>query len=233
MAEDILLEGAQGALLDNNWGTYPFCTASTTLAAGACAGLGIAPRWIQRVVGVTKAYTTRVGAGPMPSELFDEDRRDAAPGSGQEFGTVTGRARRCGWFDAELVRFTAQINGVTELALTKLDVLDELANDQDLHRLPPGRRRAGSLRHYWEGDAQWLGRRQPGLPGNGRLAAAHPRPAPFQCPAAQAQAYVRKIEELVGGAGALWCSAGPEPGGSVIRRLGEMILSNSAASAAS
>ena len=102
----VLLEGAQGALLDNNWGTYPYCTASITLAGGSCAGLGIAPRWIERVVGVTKAYTTRVGAGPMPSELLDENGH-LLQQAGKEFGTVTGRARRCGWFDAELVRFTA------------------------------------------------------------------------------------------------------------------------------
>jgi len=121
----IVLEGAQGALLDNNWGTYPFCTASITLAGGATAGLGVAPRWIGRVIGVTKAYTTRVGSGPMPTELKDEFG-ETLQKEGQEYGTVTGRARRCGWFDADLVRFTAQLNGATELALTKLDVLDTL-----------------------------------------------------------------------------------------------------------
>ena len=88
---EILLEGAQGALLDNDWGTYPFCTASTTIASGASAGLGIAPRWINQVVGVAKAYTTRVGAGPMPTELIDETG-EAIRKAGQEFGTVTGQA---------------------------------------------------------------------------------------------------------------------------------------------
>jgi adenylosuccinate synthase len=122
---EILLEGAQGALLDNDWGTYPFCTASTTIASGAGGGMGIAPKWISRVIGVTKAYITRVGAGPMPTELLDE-MGEAIRKAGAEFGTVTGRPRRCGWFDAEIVRFTAQLNGFTELALTKLDVLDRL-----------------------------------------------------------------------------------------------------------
>ena len=93
--EHIVLEGAQAALLDTDWGTYPYCTASNTLAGGACAGLGIAPRWIQRVIGVAKAYTTRVGSGPMPTELFDAAGKTLLE-AGQEFGTVTGRPRRCG-----------------------------------------------------------------------------------------------------------------------------------------
>src|SRR5512136_2432979 len=149
----ILLEGAQGSLLDNDWGTYPFCTASTTIAGGASAGLGIAPRWITSVVGVAKAYITRVGAGPMPTELLDATG-DALRKAGAEFGTVTGRPRRCGWLDAELLRFTAQLNGFTGLALTKLDVLDELP----VIRICTGYKVAGDteLHHYWEGDARWL-----------------------------------------------------------------------------
>jgi adenylosuccinate synthase len=152
--ERILLEGAQAALLDNTWGTYPFVTASNTLAGGAAAGLGIAPRYIERVVGVAKAYTTRVGAGPMPTELFDEAGQ-VLLNEGQEFGTVTGRPRRCGWFDAALVRFTAQLNGMTELALTKLDVLDSLPKIKICvgYRIANDSRR---LWEYWEGDAYWL-----------------------------------------------------------------------------
>jgi adenylosuccinate synthase len=155
----IVLEGAQAALLDNDWGTYPFVTASTTLAGGATAGLGIAPRHIQRVIGVAKAYTTRVGAGPMPTELFDEVGRTLVS-AGQEYGTVTGRARRCGWFDAALVRFTSQLNGVSELALTKLDVLDSLpaikiCNGYRTDTEPD------RLAEYWEGDAHWLARASP------------------------------------------------------------------------
>jgi adenylosuccinate synthase len=110
--QKIILEGAQAALLDNDWGTYPFCTASNTLAGGAAAGLGLSPRWISRVIGVAKAYTTRVGAGPMPTELLDQNGETLRQHGG-EYGTVTGRPRRCGWLDAALVRFTAQLNGMT------------------------------------------------------------------------------------------------------------------------
>jgi adenylosuccinate synthase len=191
----LLLEGAQGALLDNNWGTYPYCTASITLAGGASAGLGIAPRWISQVVGVTKAYTTRVGAGPMPTELNDADGQVLLQ-AGQEYGTVTGRPRRCGWFDAELVRFTAQLNGATELALTKLDVLDSL----ERVKICVGYQRPGianRLWHYWELDAHRLGECEPvyiELPGWQRPTHAARNFADLP---PEAQAYVRKIEELV------------------------------------
>jgi adenylosuccinate synthase len=122
--KEVLLEGAHGVFLDNDWGTYPFVTASTVLSGGATAGAGIPPQKIKRVVGVVKAYTTRVGAGPFPTELFDKDG-DMLVERGNEFGTTTGRRRRCGWFDAELISFAAKINGFTEIAITKLDVLDE------------------------------------------------------------------------------------------------------------
>ncbi|MBI2032990.1 MAG: adenylosuccinate synthase [Candidatus Levybacteria bacterium] len=119
----ILLEGAQGMFLDNDWGTYPFVTASTIVTGGANAGAGIAPRHIKNVVGVVKAYTTRVGSGPFPTELVDKIG-EKLRSEGAEFGVTTGRARRCGWFDAQLIRFAAQINGFTDIAITKLDVLD-------------------------------------------------------------------------------------------------------------
>jgi adenylosuccinate synthase len=122
--KEVLLEGAHGVFLDNDWGTYPFVTASTVLSGGVTAGAGIPPQKIKRVVGVVKAYTTRVGAGPFPTELFDKDG-DMLTERGNEFGTTTGRRRRCGWFDAELISFAAKINGFTEIAITKLDVLDE------------------------------------------------------------------------------------------------------------
>ncbi len=193
--KQILLEGAQGSLLDNTWGTYPFCTASDTLSGGAGSGLGVAPRWIERVVGVTKAYTSRVGAGPMPTELLDATgeilRRE-----GQEYGTVTGRPRRCGWLDAEALRFTCQLNGASELALTKLDVLDTLPVVKICTGyLAPGYSQPA---HYWEGDSAWLETIQPmyeELPG-------------WQQPTRQvrqfgdlpvnAQAYVRRVQELTG-----------------------------------
>ena len=194
--DEILLEGAQGALLDNNWGTYPFCTASITIAGGAAAGLGIPPHSISRVIGVAKAYTTRVGAGPMPTELTDETG-ETLQREGQEYGTVTNRPRRCGWFDAQLVRFTTQLNGVTELALTKLDVLDTLPTVKICVGYQRGDT-ADQIWHYWEGDATWLGENLPVYieldgwqqPTSGVRDFAQLPP--------NAQDYVHKIEKLVG-----------------------------------
>jgi len=119
----ILFEGAQGALLDIDHGTYPFVTSSNTVAAQAATGTGIGPSALNYVLGITKAYTTRVGEGPFPTELHDEVGQ-ALGERGHEFGTVTGRARRCGWFDACLVRQTLKVSGINGIALTKLDVLD-------------------------------------------------------------------------------------------------------------
>ena len=149
--KEILLEGAQAALLDTDWGAYPFVTASTTLVSAACAGAGIPFKAIDRIIGVCKAYITRVGNGPMPTELNDamgEHLRQV----GQEFGATTGRPRRCGWFDAEMLRFTATLNSFTELALTKLDVLDDLAQI----KVATGYEYQGRPAHYYDGDATWL-----------------------------------------------------------------------------
>ena len=121
----ILLEGAQGTLLDIDFGTYPFVTSSNTTAGGACAGSGIPPHRIGRVVGVMKAYTTRVGEGPFPTELLDASGAMLRE-TGKEFGATTGRPRRCGWFDAVATRYSVMLNGIDELAVTKLDVLDSL-----------------------------------------------------------------------------------------------------------
>jgi adenylosuccinate synthase len=118
----VLLEGAQGSLLDIGYGTYPYVTSSHTIAGGACTGLGIGPGRIGRVIGVLKAYCTRVGAGPFPSELHDE-RGERLRRQGGEFGTVTGRPRRCGWLDAVAGRYAVALNGLTSLVITKLDVL--------------------------------------------------------------------------------------------------------------
>ncbi|MFT7072426.1 adenylosuccinate synthase [Patiriisocius sp. Uisw_017] len=124
----ILAEGAQGSLLDIDFGTYPFVTSSNTTAAGACTGLGVAPTRIKEVYGIFKAYTTRVGSGPFPTELFDEVGVEMAK-VGREFGAVTGRPRRCGWLDLIALKYTCEINGVTQLMMMKGDVLsgfDEL-----------------------------------------------------------------------------------------------------------
>ncbi len=120
----ILLEGAQGTMLDIDFGTYPFVTSSNPTSGGACIGSGLSPRRIDRVVGVIKAYTTRVGSGPFPTELFD-DMGEKLRQRGGEFGATTGRPRRCGWFDAVVGRYSAMVNGVDFWAVTKLDVLDD------------------------------------------------------------------------------------------------------------
>jgi len=125
--KSILAEGAQGSLLDIDFGTYPFVTSSTTTAAGACTGLGIAPNKVKDVYGIFKAYTTRVGSGPFPTELFDEVGVEIAK-IGKEFGAVTGRPRRCGWLDLVALRYTCEINGVTQLMMMKSDVLSGLDN---------------------------------------------------------------------------------------------------------
>ena len=126
LGENVLFEGAQGALLDLDHGTYPYVTSSSSTAGGAATGLGVGPRAIHGVLGITKAYTTRVGGGPFPTELKDETGRTIAT-RGDEFGATTGRPRRCGWFDAVAVRYACRVNGVDRIALTKPDVLSGLA----------------------------------------------------------------------------------------------------------
>ena len=121
----VLLEGAQGALLDVDAGTYPFVTSSSTIAGGACTGVGIGPTQISAVVGITKAYTTRVGNGPFPTELQDK-MGDALREAGSEFGATTGRPRRCGWLDLPALRYAVRVNGLSGIALTKIDVLTGL-----------------------------------------------------------------------------------------------------------
>jgi len=123
--KQILLEGAQGTLLDIDFGTYPYVTSSNPTSGGACAGVGIGPTKIESVLGVIKAYTTRVGMGPFPTEIGDEEDFDLRD-LGGEYGATTGRPRRCGWFDAVIAKFAVQVNGLDSFALTKLDVLDTL-----------------------------------------------------------------------------------------------------------
>ncbi|MEO6991358.1 MAG: adenylosuccinate synthase, partial [Candidatus Baltobacteraceae bacterium] len=136
----VLIEGAQGTMLDVGYGTYPFVTSSHTIAGGACVGLGLGPTAIGSVVGVAKAYCTRVGAGPLPSELHDEAGARLRE-RGHEFGTVTGRPRRCGWFDAVVGRYAVRLNGLTSVVVTKLDVLS-------------GFERVGIVRGYVSGGRQ-------------------------------------------------------------------------------
>ena len=122
--QTVVFEGAQATMLDVDHGTYPFVTSSNPIAGGACVGAGVGPTRIDRVVGVVKAYTTRVGSGPFPTELLDADGEQLRQ-VGAEFGTTTGRGRRCGWYDAVIARFAVRINGLTDLFLTKLDILGE------------------------------------------------------------------------------------------------------------
>lgn len=135
----ILAEGAQGALLDIDFGTYPFVTSSTTIVAGACTGLGLAPRHIDQVYGVFKAYCTRVGGGPFPTELLDETGEEIRR-SGNEFGSTTGRPRRCGWVDLPTLKYSIMLNGVTQLNMMKADVLDNFDEIKICtnYRLPSG-----------------------------------------------------------------------------------------------
>jgi adenylosuccinate synthase len=188
----VLLEGAQGSMLDIDHGTYPFVTSSSTGAGGAATGVGIAPMAIDAVLGVVKAYTTRVGNGPLPTEmdgpLGEEVRR-----LGNEFGATTGRARRCGWFDAVVVRYAARVNGLTGLAITKLDVLDTL----DQIALCVGYEVDGELHTEFPGDLEALERATPRyewFPGWRRDTGAARTLADLP---GEARAYLDRIEALV------------------------------------
>ena len=175
----MLLEGAQATLLDVDHGTYPFVTSSNPTAGGACVGSGIGPTRITKVIGIVKAYTTRVGSGPFPTELIDE-HGDWLRKTGGEYGVTTGRERRCGWFDAVVARYATRVNGITDYFVTKLDVLSGLekvpvcvAYDVDGD---PARRHAD--------DADRVPPRPAGLRVAGRLVGGHLArpPASRRCP---------------------------------------------------
>jgi adenylosuccinate synthase len=194
MAEDkkVLFEGAQGAFLDVDHGTYPFVTSSNTVSGQAAAGTGVGPGRVGYVLGIVKAYTTRVGEGPFPTELTDETGRRIGE-KGHEFGTVTSRQRRCGWFDAVLVRQSAKVNGLNGIALTKLDVLDGfdelkvctgyMLDGQPLDRLPASTADQARIEPVYETFEGWTG-----STAGARSWADLP---------AEAVKYVRRIEELI------------------------------------
>jgi adenylosuccinate synthase len=189
----VLLEGAQGSLLDVDHGTYPFVTSSNTTAGGAAVGAGIGPTAIHGVLGVVKAYTTRVGNGPLPTEAKDASGAKLRE-LGGEFGAVTGRPRRCGWFDATVVRYAVRVNGLTGLAVTKLDVLDGFTE------IPVGTayRLDGSSCAEMPSEVDLLGRVQPiyeTLPGWSRPTGAARRLADLP---AEARGYLDRLEELSG-----------------------------------
>ena len=197
--ERILFEGAQGALLDIDHGTYPFVTSSNTVAAQAAIGSGLGPRAIDYVLGITKAYTTRVGEGPFPTELKDATGKPNEIGKilgerGKEFGTVTGRPRRCGWFDATIVRQSVRTAGIDGIALTKLDVLDGL----DPIQICVGYRLDGKALDYLPASATTQARLEPVYERiEGWKATTHGARSWAQLPAAAVK-YVRRIEQLIG-----------------------------------
>ncbi|MEK7244785.1 MAG: adenylosuccinate synthase [Pseudomonadota bacterium] len=200
----ILYEGAQGTMLDIDHGTYPFVTSSNTVAAQAAVGSGLGPSAIDYVLGITKAYTTRVGSGPFPTELTDEVGRTLGE-RGREFGTVTGRPRRCGWFDAALVRQAIRINGIHGIALTKLDVLDGMKelkvcvgyrlDGETLDHLPASVTRQSRVEPIYETLEGW---------GTSTRGARSWADLP-----ATAVKYIRRIEEIIGAPVAL-LSTSPE-----------------------
>jgi len=191
--QKILFEGAQGAMLDVDHGTWPFVTSSNTIAGQAAGGTGIGPHRLNYVLGITKAYTTRVGSGPFPTEL-DDDVGQRLGERGAEFGTVTGRERRCGWFDAVMVKQAITIGGISGIALTKLDVLDGFAElkvcvaytlgGKRIHRLPAGIREQAAVKPVYETFEGW----------NETTRGAR---SWVDLPA-QAVKYVRRLEELIG-----------------------------------
>jgi adenylosuccinate synthase len=200
----VLLEGGQATMLDVDHGTYPFVTSSNPTAGGACSGSGVAPTQISRAVGVVKAYTTRVGSGPFPTELTDE-WGERLRSVGGEYGTTTGRPRRCGWYDAVIARYSSRINGLTDLFLTKLDVLSGIeripvcvgyrVNGRVVSEMPMTQTDFHHAEPVYEELAGWddditAARAMEDLPKN-------------------AQAYIRALEEL---SGAPFCAVGVGPG---------------------
>jgi len=189
----VLLEGAQATFLDLDHGTYPYVTSSNPTAGGACVGTGLGPRDIDRVVGITKAYTTRVGAGPFPTELFDIDGETLVD-VGKEFGTVTGRRRRAGWLDCVMLRQAVRLNSLTELALTKLDILDGF----DSIKICTGYRLDGKLLEHYPDRSELIADVEPvyvTLPGWGSVLSDMREPG--QLPA-EAKRFIEIVEEQVG-----------------------------------
>jgi len=190
--ELILLEGAQGTLLDPDFGTYPYTTSSSPLAGGGCVGAGLSPIRISRILAVFKAYCTRVGSGPMPTELKD-DTGDLIRKQGHEYGTTTGRPRRCGWFDAVAARLSSRINGFTGAAITRLDVLDALPR----LKICVGYKLDGQTIDYFPSSVAALDRCQPiyeELPG-WQTPISHIRD--YEKLPVEAQRYVSRLEELI------------------------------------
>jgi adenylosuccinate synthase len=189
----LLFEGAQGTLLDVDHGTYPYVTSSSTCAGGACTGSGVSPRDIHEIIGISKAYVTRVGSGPFPTELLEATGEQLRQ-TGGEFGATTGRPRRCGWFDAMVSRYSVRVNGLTGIALTKLDVLD----DFDTIKVCTGYTFQGKALETLPASLEVFENCQPvyeELPGwRSDITGAKS----FEDLPENARAYVRRLEELAG-----------------------------------
>jgi adenylosuccinate synthase len=208
--ENILFEGAQGALLDIDLGTYPFVTSSNTTAGGTAVGSGFGPKYLDYILGITKAYATRVGSGPFPTELFDDIGQRLAS-RGHEFGSTTGRPRRCGWFDAVALRQAVQINSISGLCLTKLDVLDGLEHI----RICTGYERPEHAEYLPNFGSEYYAEITPiyeTLPGwqESTLGVKHLDDLPEN-----ARRYIRKVEEAVGASIDI-ISTGPDRGETII-----------------
>ena len=208
----VLFEGAQGTLLDIDHGTYPYVTSSNPTAGGACVGTGIGPTCINQVIGVVKAYTTRVGEGPFPTELTDE-LGETLRQKGVEFGTTTGRPRRCGWLDAVILRYAVRINGLTDLAITKLDVLDSF----ETIKICVAYRYDGQLLEEFPENLAILGKCEPvyiEVPGWQQDITGV---TSYEELPANAKAYIEKIEELTGVKQAL-VAVGPKRSQTIVSR---------------
>jgi adenylosuccinate synthase len=189
----IMFEGAQGTLLDIDHGTYPYVTSSNATTGGVCTGLGLPPRAIDGVLGVAKAYTTRVGEGPLPTELFGEIGNRLRE-TGQEFGAVTGRPRRCGWFDAVAVRYAVRVNGLDALALTKLDVLDGMSELQ----ICTAYRCDGAALTEFPGDIAQLAKCEPVYESMPGWTAPTAGVRTYAALPGDARRYIARLEELTG-----------------------------------
>jgi adenylosuccinate synthase len=208
----IMFEGAQGTLLDIDHGTYPYVTSSNAVAAGACTGLGVGPKAIQAVLGVAKAYTTRVGEGPLPTELHGEMGQRLRD-TGMEYGASTGRPRRCGWYDAVAVRYAARVNGLDGLALTKLDVLDGLeiidictayrCHGETITEMPSDTAQLAACEPIYESMPGW---------STPTMGVTNYEDLP-----AEAKAYIARLEEVSGVPAAI-VSTGSERNHTIIRR---------------
>ncbi|MEZ4704852.1 MAG: adenylosuccinate synthase [Bdellovibrionota bacterium] len=190
--KNILFEGAQGTSLDVDHGTYPFVTSSNTVAGGACVGSGIGPTAIDKVIGVLKAYTTRVGSGPFPTELFDEVGKRIQT-VGHEFGATTGRPRRCGWLDAVFLKYAVRINGLTDLSVTKLDVLTGL---DEIKICTAYKHPDGSISDTFVSDGRDLEKVQPVFEVHQGWKTFPKEAKNFEDLPSQAKAFLRRIEEL-------------------------------------